>query len=626
VVPKEVTNSLARGRLDKLPLVDLEERNEIPTDANNDEFLGGKAKGNTGQCETRLAQENDGGVLHVSRDESPLHEIKEGLELGSEPGSPPNEDYKCSHLPFSFMPDTSDASSTPRRNTRTSEIKSATPRRKVSVFRRRSICAPGPLSRIGPGINTSCAFASDYSPIRPRISKGAIMAPYPSSLSLRETPLSSAEMPPVSDPATPFSPPFNFMSGDDFPQQSNFNSQRTEHIMPNANILSPQGNLASVVKLIFRFAVEWLLSWRTTALDNDVSLPLSLPSPIPSSPHDSRFNSRPTSSHLYSAEERSVTPRLTRRRKLSIPSRVSASSLPLPPTSNRSFLRTNERTSSDLNEHELEGAASRNKSSSGQGVNSDYVKNPSGILPGPPNGWEGFFQPKVGEWKCKACFYMNSEEAMTCDSCTALKERTDNKDGKGKEHNVDSPILPWVDMSLFGDDEKDQSEHSARSPAGTHSSDAGSNKEENEASGIVGRDATIASESVEAEATRDNGATSKRAKVNNDGNANRKGVRPSPKLAKDRSQNQGATISSKRIKRDSAAQINTQNHPNAMSQDSPDSSGSKKRNKSDGDGDLNQASKMAREDVDGSEMAMDDTSLHNSSTSSIETMDVDGLS
>ena len=40
----------------------------------------------------------------------------------------------------------------------------------------------------------------------------------------------------------------------------------------------------------------------------------------------------------------------------------------------------------------------------------------------PPSGWETMFQPKGGGWKCNKCFFKNPPEAMTCDSCTALRE------------------------------------------------------------------------------------------------------------------------------------------------------------------------------------------------------------
>mmetsp|Transcript_27295 Transcript_27295/g.61682 ORF Transcript_27295/g.61682 Transcript_27295/m.61682 type:complete len:727 (+) Transcript_27295:295-2475(+) len=44
----------------------------------------------------------------------------------------------------------------------------------------------------------------------------------------------------------------------------------------------------------------------------------------------------------------------------------------------------------------------------------------------PPSGWETMFQPKDGGWKCKHCFFKNPPEAMTCDSCTALRDEGRN--------------------------------------------------------------------------------------------------------------------------------------------------------------------------------------------------------
>jgi hypothetical protein len=60
------------------------------------------------------------------------------------------------------------------------------------------------------------------------------------------------------------------------------------------------------------------------------------------------------------------------------------------------------------------------------------VKNPTHILPGPPKGWEGLFQPKAGEWKCTACFYINPSEAKNCDSCTAFNDIITEYDATAK--------------------------------------------------------------------------------------------------------------------------------------------------------------------------------------------------
>mmetsp|Transcript_3424 Transcript_3424/g.8700 ORF Transcript_3424/g.8700 Transcript_3424/m.8700 type:complete len:463 (+) Transcript_3424:3-1391(+) len=450
--------------------------------------------------------------------------------------------------------------------------RSAALKNKSTIYRHRHLdWAPGSSSvPLGTGMGTSDIFENEYSPIRPRVRKRrSIIAPYPTPIYLQKSPLHLEEAPPLHDPPTSlFSPPFSFWPKTGPNQQSNSNRPHTiEHIMMPKS--STHWSPAYIVECFFGFVAQWLRSWRSIVEDNganlDLSSPQSLPSPIPSSPHSNPVNYRPISS-FGSTEKGFAHPR-------SLLGRGAPATLQLPTTSNRAFLSANKKPVNP-NMQPFKDIAS------GQGLNGNCVKNSSCIHPGPPNGWEGLFQPKAGEWKCQTCFYINPVDAMSCDSCTALKK------------------MP-----------------------GSVKSDAIINMEEVEVARINDNDCTANFAAIESQAAADGGTIGKRAKVsslaelnadcNVGGNATQAGNRHSPEL--------GCTTNTKRVKVDSAQASRgdsshdrvaySQNSPDAMSEDSPTSGSKKKRNISDDDdvNDLNQVSKLAREDFDESEIAMDDS-------------------
>eukprot|EP00579_Thalassiosira_antarctica_P018379 CAMPEP_0201932912 /NCGR_PEP_ID=MMETSP0903-20130614/30466_1 /ASSEMBLY_ACC=CAM_ASM_000552 /TAXON_ID=420261 /ORGANISM="Thalassiosira antarctica, Strain CCMP982" /LENGTH=779 /DNA_ID=CAMNT_0048472681 /DNA_START=11 /DNA_END=2350 /DNA_ORIENTATION=+ len=582
MMPKVGPNSLARSRRTNPPLVHLEEEHEMPKDATDEELLTVETKMKMkSQCKTSVVEELEEDVLPVSRENTNDHNSPPSTEKvdspneASEPNFPSNNaDPNRRHLPFDFMSGTSNAASTPRgKITRVFTASHGTSTSRIKVSNR------GLRKSIASRATNTCVYTNDYSPIRPRLSRGPIMAPFDtSSFSLREPPISSAnnvqEIPitPVRNPAKSKSLPFNFMSGDDPTKESNTNFPRT-------GMAAPYSNLVSIVKYIISVAANWLLSWRSMPQGNGVhsnhSSPISSTSPISSSPRGSMNNSL-----LGSVTETSTTTTrpLPYRREFSVSSRGRDSSLPFPP-SNRAFLSTNDRPPYvPLNEPKFGGdTASNNTSSSGQRTNNGYnVKNRTDTAP--PRGWKSFFQPKVGEWKCEACFYINPAEAMTCDSCTALNRRTDDLNVVDLDVFVDDDDLNVVDLNVFDD----------------------------EASGY------------------DDGITSKRIKINStdmnsNGNADQTVIGHAPDRTEKRSQNRG-TSSGKRMKVDRSQGLKGDGiAPDAMSTDSPDTSGSKKRNKSDEDNDeVNHSSKAARAQ-DGSQMAMEDANL-------LELMDIESPS
>ena len=439
-------------------------------------------------------------------------------------------------------------------------------------------------------------YNKTYSPIRPRPRRGAIMAPYPTPLiSLQEAPRSTQS---GQDPlAIPLSSPlFDFMSVTaESIQQSTFDSPRddTVNTMPERKKSSLHVRLASIVQHIFGLAATFLRSWSSTIDNGDIKPNLSSPR-SGSTPKSTR--SRRTSPNTDPASrpvERGTFQHLPRRREVPTSSH-------LPTTSNTTFLWADNAT---ITPEQASTTASPSDS---------FVKNPTHIHPGPPIGWEGLFKPTAGEWKCKTCFYVNPVDAMTCDSCTALKGVRARLNGKAVGE-------------ASGRDGEVQSVPLATSSVSTGTSDIQNSDRESEASRTDENDVRVASyPDDEKEAAEDIGGGSKRIiKVSRVTEAN---IRDSaakssrePPPADDHSEapaNMTSTGSGKRAKVESSlspAPVRT-NSPEPMSI-SPDTTATgtttKKRNKSEeGEEDeLNQVAKLAREEVDASNIMATDADL-----------------
>eukprot|EP00804_Cyclotella_cryptica_P015217 CCRYP_000749-RA/>CCRYP_000749-RA protein AED:0.02 eAED:0.02 QI:387/1/1/1/1/1/3/1737/1030 len=68
-----------------------------------------------------------------------------------------------------------------------------------------------------------------------------------------------------------------------------------------------------------------------------------------------------------------------------------------------------------------------------------YVKNPKGLLPPVPFGWDSMFVLKPGEWRCRLCNFKNPVHAMACDCCMAVKVGEDLPTKHHQADEVDSP-------------------------------------------------------------------------------------------------------------------------------------------------------------------------------------------
>jgi len=379
--------------------------------------------------------------------------------------------------------------------------------------------------------------------------------------------------------------PYNFKSWDDgMQQQSDLNTSSTA--MPNANMTSMRSYLVFLLKQVLKFMANLLLGWRMTCQTKDIETnPLSSVSSTYHAPPIPRgwAKTSPSNSLLETVAEKSAATsqqRTCMRGKSSI-HHNRASTLPFSLASNRAFLSTHEKQPLTT--------APKMKSAGRSSKKDNFVKNPSDILPAPPCGWESFFHPKADEWKCKACYYINPADAMTCDSCTSLKE------GDRKRNKISTTSYEADDdESLFTPDDED------------------------EASCVTQLDPSFALAAEE-----DAEGNGKRTRVNNGGDlhGNNNTARAATQSA--REQMQTPAGKGKRIKVDSIeATINAGGGISANN-GSPHNSGSKKRNKSeDGDDDVksNQARKTSREEVE--RMAMDEASLHNSS-SSVQMMDLE---
>jgi len=300
-------------------------------------------------------------------------------ELTSSPYDQDDDTNSLYSLPFHFMspeeqsPNTSSFTSTPHSNISFSFAgQGYSPQRKV---------------------DSPILENNEYSPIKPRPSKRPIMTtPFPSTISLLPpSPPSEDE-----DASVQYdqSPPFNFMSEDYMTQQSAFNDDY-EYM--------PRASLSSLIKYILRFVIEWLLRVLIGKVpsNNDDNINIIDP-PTPPKPRDSISSSRLASATVTSQ------PSLCRRERQVNSSRTSIST----PTSN-------------VNVSAVDHQNEQTPASSGKCTTKTTVQHHVKKLPTtkPPSGWKNLFKPKEGEWKCKSCYYINPPEAMTCDSCTAIKDR-----------------------------------------------------------------------------------------------------------------------------------------------------------------------------------------------------------
>ena len=243
------------------------------------------------------------------------------------------------------------------------------------------------------GLDSPCILDNnEYSPIKPRPSKRPIMSPFPSSISLLPPSPPSEDEDEDTSIQYDLSPPFNFMSEDYMTQQSDF-SDDYEY--------TPRASLSSLIKYILRFVIEWLLRVLIGKVpsNNDDNINNINP-PTPPKPRDSISSSRLVPAAVTSQ------PSLCRRERQVKSSRTSISR----PSSNVNV--------SAVDHQNEQTPASPDKCTK---TAQHHVKKIPTTKP--PSGWKNLFKPKEGEWKCKSCFYINPSEAMTCDSCTAIKDR-----------------------------------------------------------------------------------------------------------------------------------------------------------------------------------------------------------
>ena len=254
---------------------------------------------------------------------------------------------------------------------------------------------------------STCLVMKEYSPIRPRSSKGPIMvASYPTSISLSQSPSSStaSTTPPIH---YDYSPPFNFMAKDySIQQQSGY----FQSIPNNTEYVSSSEctTLASLVKSILRFVAEWFLS-------------LMMMHRVQHNGEDDNRNPRQSTVQPDISDKASIhhptVPSISHRflRSLSAPSLASNHAQYRSGSSNRPPTNGNKASSIPTS-----------KATPNNCHNDCVKKKPSNNIQ-PPSDWKSLFRPKEGEWKCKICFYTNPPEAMTCDSCTAIKDRPANE-------------------------------------------------------------------------------------------------------------------------------------------------------------------------------------------------------
>ena len=228
-------------------------------------------------------------------------------------------------------------------------------------------------------------------PIRPRVSRGPSMVPYTSAISLCASP-----RPFVKEIATPLSNPLKSMPGDESMHHSEICFPRSGQTTPTFSL----HGVASIGKRMLSYAAERLFV-RIKVQGNKINTsPSSTNSCHPSSPLATSQNS-------------------LRKKDCSSSKLPGQCQLPFRPSYRKS-------PSSNRNGREcaVQGTEYKRRT--------HLVKNPTNILPGPPKGWEGLFQPKAGEWKCKACFHINPSEAKNCDSCTTFNDLITEYDATAK--------------------------------------------------------------------------------------------------------------------------------------------------------------------------------------------------
>jgi len=336
------------------------------------------------------------------------------------PSSPPKTPCRCSkpkspahgapgsNLPFNVIPKPHDTPVLSRGSKRTAPSTSEND----SVTLRRL----PPYLRASPRLrtNASSSFASFHSPLRPRTINGPIMVQYPSSCVSPIRPrvsrgpsmvpytsaisICASPRPFVKEFATPLSNPCKSMPGDEPMHHSDICFPRSGQTTPTFSLHC----VASIGKRMLSYAAERLFV-RIMVQGNEINTsPSSTNSCHPSSPLATSQNNLRKKDYSSS---------------LKLPVQCQVPFRPVsyraPPSSNRNG-----------SECTVQGAEYKRQT--------HLVKNPTHILPGPPKGWEGLFQPKAGEWKCTACFYINPSEAKNCDSCTAFNDIITEYDATAK--------------------------------------------------------------------------------------------------------------------------------------------------------------------------------------------------
>mmetsp|Transcript_7108 Transcript_7108/g.15420 ORF Transcript_7108/g.15420 Transcript_7108/m.15420 type:complete len:939 (+) Transcript_7108:65-2881(+) len=313
----------------------------VMRDTEKEEFSTGKKRRKKSQCKKMRAVKeskedattNDVPRVEGNKEDDAIHLPREEtnnngpspLSLSMEEANPSREDSKApelpsneepnSSLPFEFMPESSDTPSTTRRSKRIAirsnpERSPSTPRQRMSsLCHRKLLPPPRPSYYLGPRANTSSSsssssvYTNNHSPIRPRTSRGPIMASFDTPLSLETeqcVPSSRARTanPDIRGRGTAVSSPslpFTFMAMDgDSAQKPNFRSISTERSTAGSK---RRYRLARIVKSIFRLAAHWLYKLVSAVRPGNVHVNSNQhpSSGIPFSPRDRGSNSQPNS-------------------------------------------------------------------------------------------------------------------------------------------------------------------------------------------------------------------------------------------------------------------------------------------------------------------------------------------
>lgn len=370
-----------------------------------------------------------------------------GIEAVPVPASTNGANYH--HLPFNFMSGTSSSTSDTNCGAEHQAFANTSP--VIHCWNNNFTLGQSSSPRrhlYKPANSNDILTCNYYSPIRPRASRGPKMARI-------ETPLSHASFsfaermqqqsrtpPPLLAPASPFSPrtPFDFMSEQQYQtEKEQLNPSQTMHhpMAARPTLTSPLHTLATIVKSIFNFFAMKVLYYKLHQRGNILSninegqhrnssswerthASDTLPKNSPRS-FMHRVPIVPSQRNSHRSFQAST---LEHRRH----SRYSPSQLPLPQPSNRAFLfnHNNQQSVSSSGNVRVGGSSTtaprQNKQSRNDAtIQSSSSSSHSKATP-PSDGWKSLFHPKGGEWKCEFCYYVNPSEAMTCDSCTALKE------------------------------------------------------------------------------------------------------------------------------------------------------------------------------------------------------------